>query len=350
MEAFFERNACPLRPELTQEEQRRHFTPRSVEEFSMRTGVPDEILNGDTPDDWTPDWAPTLEERFHNTVKGWLHNGLALAKQMRQAKDEPLATGVVTPPVGMAFVPSPTDRCKMDLRSARANDAERRRWMSLVELGSKARRSSGVCPGLALRLGMSDMYTPCDGHGDPTMILGFRGRRAGGIRFRRILFSGASSARRTGANLFAEPSGVDTKTVKLSIMEATGAESPKNNLSAKPKMEGKAEAKVDTNGGILEAPESPVTPLNLISSLLGGAIDMYDSAVSFVGCVLVTSPLGKHYLKAYDGHHPLPTSPVDPGRHPTAMSSAAYDLVGFSNIDPFEASGRRSGGYPSRMP
>lgn len=34
----------------------------------MKIGVPDEILHGDV-DSYTPDWAPSLEERFHNTVK-----------------------------------------------------------------------------------------------------------------------------------------------------------------------------------------------------------------------------------------------------------------------------------------
>lgn len=34
----------------------------------MKIGVPDEILHGGA-DNYIPDWAPSLEERFHNTVK-----------------------------------------------------------------------------------------------------------------------------------------------------------------------------------------------------------------------------------------------------------------------------------------
>ena len=52
----------------TQADHRRHYTPRDASEFTMKIGVPDEILHGDV-DNYTPDWAPSLEERFHNTVK-----------------------------------------------------------------------------------------------------------------------------------------------------------------------------------------------------------------------------------------------------------------------------------------
>lgn len=336
----------PLSVLKLQQDQRRHVTPRSPDDFAMRTGVPDEFLHGDGGDNnYTPDWAPSLEERFQNTVKAWLRRGPALAKEAAAAA---ATTASTTIPSGMAFVPSPIARGTMDIRSARANDRQIKRWTSLSEFSGSNPRSSRP-PAFARRAG----------HGScPSMLLGLRSR--GFPTPRRRFFSGAassgSSAGQTSktngvVNVNGDAPSSDAIAVDVTIMAGTeNTMIDVGDVGVSVQFANAAnEAAAATLAGSLEAPAEPANPHALFTSLLGGAADVYDSAVSFVGCALVTSPLGKRYLNAYDGHHTVPASAMRDGRGPSTISGSAYDLVGFSNIDPFEASGRRGGGASSRL-
>lgn len=312
----------------------------------MRTGVPDEFMRADAPDDWTPDWAPSLEERFHNTVKAWLRRGSALAKQGRQAAaSTPVATSESP---GMAFVPSPKARCKMDIRSARANDRQKQRWVSLAELGSKPRCSSCMSPAFVGRRLHAGGNAGFHCHASPHMLLGFRGR-TNGFSVRRALFSGAASSGQNAANASSSLFDVNAKYIAAQDTISGKPLQKQGGMFEGASLETVEEEKTVVFARTLEASVKPTTSPGLFSSFLGGAADAYDSAVSFVGCALVTSPLGKRYLNAYDGHHTVSASAIRDQPNPATMSGSAYDLVGFSNIDPFEASGRRTGGSSGRM-
>lgn len=277
----------------------------------MKTGVPEDVLNGNA-DDWTPDWAPSLEERFQSTVKAWLR-GPSRAKQASKSAGESV-------PSGLAFVPTPIARGAMDIHSARANDQQKQRWMSLAELNSKPRVAARL-GGHGRRVGGgSQPHRNCPGNAQ--MLLGFRSR---GFPLRRGIFR-ASSGQTTGVDNAISASADDVNVPAVVVTVAVAAARP------------------------LEDPELIATPTDgLFSSLLGGAADVYDSALSFVGCALVTSPLGKRYLNAYDGHNTVPASAMRRSGGAPDMTGNAYDLVGFSNIDPFEASGRRGGGASSKL-
>lgn len=297
----------------------------------MKTGVPDELLHGNT-DNWTPDWAPSLEQRFHSTVKAWLRAGAAFRSKQAQVR-----AADTHPPAGLAFVPTPTVRGAMDIRSARANDRQKERWTSLAELGYNPRLSSRL-PAHARRAGCvgggrRHRHLRNAAHpGDTRMLLGLRAR---GFPLRRGIF-GASG--KTASNSSA---GVDSAStvstndvVNVEIEETLGTAAVGTSEDRKLVL---SSTKSDSEGD------------GLLSSLLGGAADAYDTALSFVGCVLITSPLGKRYLNAYDGQNTVPASTIRRSGGPQDMSGNTYDLVGFSNIDPYEASGRRGGGSSSRM-
>lgn len=282
----------------------------------MKTGVPDELINGNA-NHWTPDWALSLEERFHNTVKAWLRSASRACKAPSSAD---------SPPLGLAFIPSATARGIMDIRTARANDRQKQRWMSLAELGST--------PRAAARLPARARHGGCGGHGhhargipgDVQMLFGFGGRRS---RARRDVF-GASDQSSAGNN--SNDNAEAAASADAGDVEATM----------------KTMESVSAAAGALEDPVSPPSTANpskygLLSSLFGGATEVYDSALSFVGCAMVTSPLGKRYLNHDDDTVPASTIRRSGGSVEYA-SGSAYELVGFSDIDPFEASGRRSGG------
>lgn len=279
----------------------------------MKTGVPEDVLNGNA-DNWMPDWAPSLEERFQSTVKAWLR-GPSHAKQATKSAEESL-------PPGLAFVPTPTARGAMDIRSARANDQQKQRWMSLSELGSKPRVAARSR--VHARRGGSGGQPHRNCPGNAQMLLGFRSR---GFPLRRGIFR-SSSGQTTGVDNAnsAVADDVDVPVAATDMETVLAAARP------------------------LEDPQL-ITTLHdgLFSSLLGGAADAYDSALSFVGCALVTSPLGKRYLNAYDGHNTVPASAIRRSGGAPDMTGSAYDLVGFSNIDPLEASGRRGGGDSSKL-
>ncbi|CAM9202720.1 unnamed protein product [Scytosiphon promiscuus] len=63
-----------VKTEAELEDHRRHYKPRDASEFTMRIGVPDEILHGDVTG-YAPDWTPTLEQRFRDTIMSWLRKG-----------------------------------------------------------------------------------------------------------------------------------------------------------------------------------------------------------------------------------------------------------------------------------
>lgn len=301
-----------------QEDHRRHFTPRDPADFAMKTGVPEEVLNGNA-DSWTPDWALSLEERFHSTVKAWLR-GPARAKEAKASAAEAV-------PACLAFVPTVKARGAMDINTARANDLQKQRWMSLDEIGSAPRVAASRVSARARRAGCGHRHGR-GSTGDTQMLLGFRSR---GFPLRRGIF-GASGNAGGGASVdSASTAGADDVDVQMAGMV----------LEVEP---------VVVAARILEDPVMPPNaPDGLLSSLLGGAADAYDSAVSFVGCALVTSPLGKRYLNAYDGQNTVPASAIRRGDGAPNMGGGAYDLVGFSNIDPFEASGRYGGGASNRL-
>lgn len=305
----------------------------------MKTGVPEDFLHGDA-DNWTPDWAVSLEERFQRTVKAWLR-GPTCAKQQAKA-----AAAKAAPP-GFAFAPTVEIRAAIDMRIARANDQQNRRWMSLAELqtrpSSKSRPSA-----LMRRSGVHGHRCPGNSH---QMLLGL-GKC--GFRFRRSIFS-ASSSPSAGGNSEDNHEGegdgkCDARASGASILGAADV-----SIRAKEMLE--------VNSRTLEDHEPPHDARGgLLSSLFGGATDAYDSAISFVGCVLVTSPLGKRYLNAYDSHISVPTSTTHRGGKNSSSSSSGdgsgsvnlkggggYELVGFSNIDPFEASGRRGKRLPNYL-
>lgn len=310
------------------EDHRRHYTPRDPADFTMKTGVPEEVLNGNA-DNWTPNSAPSLEERFHSTVKAWLRRGMSSAKHA-----EASAAAAVDPPLpGLAFVPSLRARGVMDVQSARANDLQKLRWVSLAQAGS-ARSAASRLPAHARRGGCGHRHLRSS-PGDTQMLLGFRSR---GFHLRRGIFGasrGEGAASVEGANTADGASGA--RDMQLEMMDP---------------LEVEAAVAAAVAAGTLEDPELVMAATRgdgLLSSLLGGAADAYDSALSFVGCALVTSPLGKRYLNAYDGHNTVSASTIRRSGGPAGMNGSNYDLVGFSNIDPFEASGRHGGGASSRL-
>ncbi|CAN0397868.1 unnamed protein product, partial [Ectocarpus sp. 8 AP-2014] len=358
-----------VKTETELEDHRRHYKRRDVSEFAMRVGVPEEILQSKAgvDDNYTPDWAPTLEQRFHSTVKAWLRKGCSTADQ-----DKPATTtgathtnaGTITNTAstttaiagttaaatadaaatmaavrvatrGMAFVPTPHTRGRVTGVHRRASTsgalAARQRWVSpLAEVGSNPRRCS-ECSGCR-RLRSARRGSA----GNSQMLLSrFRSR---GFPLRRGIFGGASEADGGG-----------------------GASSSKDSNSGgggedyvEDEIRDQAAATTYNSAETLEGPERPLTGngdsggggsrSSVLSTFLGGAADAYDSALDFVGCALVTSPLGKRYLSgASDGYNTVSTIRRTGGGPADMNSGSAYDLVGFSNIDPFEASGRGGG-------
>eukprot|EP00903_Cladosiphon_okamuranus_P017419 g16043.t1 len=312
---------------------RRHYTPRDASEFTMKIGVPDEILHGDV-DNYTPDWAPSLEERFHNTVKAWLRKGSALASK-QQAAAAAVAAQAVIP--GMAFVPSSASRGVMDVYQRSANDREKARWTSLAEIGTNPRlvaRSN--------RLPARTRRSVCGGGGDgsgggrsargrdTSMLLG-RFRR-GGFPLRRG--SGEAESKAEGSK-GASSDGADVEGQMMAAAAAAAAAAEDTRYSEP----------VAATSETLEDPER--TPPSMLSSIFGGAADAYDNALSFVGSTLIRSEIGRKYMNGYDSG---PTSIRRSGGGPADFSTGStYDLVGFSNIDPFEASARRVGGASNRL-
>lgn len=291
----------------------------------MKTGVPEDFLHGNA-DNWTPDWAVSLEERFQRTVKAWLR-GPTCAKQQAEA-----AAAKAAPP-GFAFVPTVKIRAVMDMRIARANNLQNRHWISLTEL--QTRPCCNSRPSALMR--RSRVRCPGNSH---QMLLGL-GKR--GFRFRRSIFSAPSAP--SEDNDVGEEDGKCDATA--SVLDATDVSIREEEI-------------LEVNSRTLEDHEPPHGAHGgLLSSLFGGATDVYDSAISFVGCVLVTSPLGKRYLNAFDSHTSMPTSTTHRGGKDSSSSGdgsgmnrnggGSYELVGFSNIDPFEASGRRGKRLPNYL-
>ena len=303
-----------------QQDHRRHFTPRDPEDFAMRTGVPEDVLNGDAHN-WTPEWALSLEERFQRTVKAWLR-GPAREKQWANTA----AAEVV--PAGLAFVPTVKACAAKDVQNARANDLQKRRWMSLAELGERSCLAyhpsarawrGGGCGRRCLR----------SGYGDPNQMLLGLGKR--GFPFRRSVFS-APGPTSGGNSSGCENGGDQDQFQDGGSAYDVGAQTVET---------------LEVISRSLEDPEPRRDPPEgLLSSLLGGAAEAYDSAVSFVGYALVTSPLGKRYLNAYDNQTTVPTSASNPNG---GSGGNGYDLVGISNIDPFEASGRKGKRSSNRL-
>ncbi|CAN0113401.1 unnamed protein product [Ectocarpus sp. 12 AP-2014] len=358
-----------VKTETELEDHRRHYKRRDVSEFAMRVGVPEEILQSKAgmDDHYTPDWAPTLEQRFHSTAKAWLRKGSSTADQ-----DQPATTtdatytnaGTTTNTAstttttagttaaatadaaatmaavrvatrGMAFVPTPHTRGRVTGVHRRTSTsgalAARQRWVSpLAEVGSNPRRCS-ECSGCR-RLRSARRGSA----GNPQMLLSrFRGR---GFPLRRGIFGGASEADGGGGS-----------SSKDSNSGGGGGED-----YVQDEIRDQAAATMYNSAETLEVPERPLTGngggggggrLSVLSTFLGGAADAYDSALDFVGCALVTSPLGKRYLSgASDGYNTVSTIRRTGGGPADMNTGSAYDLVGFSNIDPFEASGRGGGG------
>lgn len=261
-------------------------------------------------------------------LQAWLRKGSALASQ-QQAAAAAVAAQAVTP--GMAFVPSPTSRGVMDVYQRNANDRQKHRWTSLAEVGAN--------PRLAYRLPARTRRSSCNGGGggggrsargrDSSMLLG-RFRR-GGFPLRRG--SGDTESKVDGSNGGASPDAADLE----GRVSAAAEEAASKNASP-------ATATV----AISEALEDPeASPPSMLSSFFGGAADAYDNALSFVGSTLIRSEIGRKYMNGYDSG---PTSIRRSGGGPADMSTGStYDLVGFSNIDPFEASARRVGGASNRL-
>lgn len=342
----------------------------------MRTGVPDEFLHGDV-DNYTPDWAPSLEERFHSTVKAWLRRGSWVAKKAAAAAATGAGRGgaAPTPPLpGMAFVPSPVVRGKMDICQARANDQQNQRWMSLAEIGGKhPERSAAFRVAPVARRGGSGGHAvrgSCP-HGIQ-MLLGFRSR--GGFPSRRRVLGGGGSngvtpispeqetmagVRSSGGsgegninvqNNFDGVGGDDVKEVlSVSAARTLAAPGAPRAISEVGRRVSRGNRKNVSNGAGATKNDDDYQN-GILSNILDGAADAYDSALSFVGCALVTSPLGKRYLNAYDDAHTntVPASAIRSGDVPS-MDGSGYNLVGFSNIDPLEASARRGGGSTYRL-
>lgn len=340
------------------------MTPRNPDDYAMRTGVPDEFLHGDV-DNYTPDWALSLEERFHNTVKAWLCRGLAVAKKARDTAAA-AAAGAVTPPLpAMAFVPSPAARGAMDICQARANDRQKQRWTSIAEIGGGNNRRSALyrLPAVARRSGYHGAAARGSCPHGVEMLLGFRSR--GGFPVRRRMFGGGASVASISSERQQQQimdgsngGGVrDDVQNRLMIGDGGGVDSSSSveetaavvgTLAASQRRPVSSVADDGKRG--LSSVDSGNENKNVISVFLGGAADAYDSALSFVGCALVTSPLGKRYLNAYDAHtNTVPVSAIRGVGGPHSMSGCSYDLVGFSNIDPLEASARRGGGSASRL-
>lgn len=299
----------------------------------MKTGVPEDFLRGNA-DNWTPDWAVSLEERFHRTVKAWLR-GPACVKQ--QAED---AVAKTAPP-GFAFVPTVEIRAAIDMRIVRANGQHNRHWISIA--GLQTRPCCHSRPSALMRRSMIHGHR-CPGNSHQ-MLLGF-GKR--GFRFRRSIFS-SPSVPNAGSNSEdnGEGEGDGKCDTRASVLGATDVST-------------RAKEMLEANSRTLEDHEPPHGAQGgLLSSLFGGVTDVYDSAISFVGCVLVTSPLGKRYLNAFDSHVSVPTSTTHRGGIESSSSgdgnemnlngSGSYEFVGFHNIDPFEASGRRGKRLPNYL-
>ncbi|CAN0034789.1 unnamed protein product [Ectocarpus fasciculatus] len=355
-----------VKTESELEDHRRHYKRRDVSEFAMRVGVPEEILQSKAgvDDNYAPDWAPSLEQRFHSTVKAWLRKGSPTADQGQPASTATTAAtntvnagtalaGTATATAaadaavtiaavrvatrGMAFVPAPHTRGRAMGVNRRATTsgalAARQRWVSpLSEVGSNPRRCSECSGCRRLRSARRGSAS------EPQMLLSrFRGR---GFPLRRGIFGGAGEA-----------DGGSSSKESNSGAGGAGEDYVQDEIREQ------AAAPTYTSAETLEGPERPLTGngdsgsgsggsrSSVLSTFLGGAADAYDSALDFVGCALVTSPLGKRYLSgASDGYNTVSTIRRTGGGPADMNSGSAYDLVGFSNIDPFEASGRGSGG------
>lgn len=263
--------------------------------------------------------------------QAWLRKGSALASK-QQAAAAAVAAQAVTP--GMAFVPSPASRGAMDVYQRSANDREKARWTSLADIGTNPRLAarSNRLPARARRR-VCGGGGACAGGGriargrDTSMLLG-RFRR-GGFPLRRG--SGEAESKVEGSN-GASSDGADVEG-QITAAAAATAEITRQNEP------------VAATSGTLEDPER--TPPSMLSSIFGGAADAYDNALSFVGSTLIRSEIGRKYMNGYDSG---PTSIRRSGGGPADFSTGStYDLVGFSNIDPFEASARRVGGASNRL-
>ena len=263
--------------------------------------------------------------------QAWLRKGSALASK-QQAAAAAVAAQAVTP--GMAFVPSLSSRGAMDVYQRSANDREKTRWTSLAEIGTNPRLAAR-----SNRLPARARSSVCGSGGaggagrhargrDSSMLLG-RFRR-GGFPLRRG--SGDTESKVEGSN-GASTDGAD---VEGQTAAAAAAAETASTLSYEPA----------ATSETLEDPEQ-APPSSMLSSFFGGAADAYDNALSFVGSTLIRSEIGRKYMNGYDSG---PTSIRRSGGGATDMSTGStYDLVGFSNIDPFEASARRVGGASNRL-
>lgn len=267
--------------------------------------------------------------------QAWLRKGSALASKQQAAAVAAVAAQAATP--GMAFVPSLSSRGTMDVYQRSANDREKHRWMSLDEIGSNPRLAAAAAAARSSRLPARARRSGCGcgsgggrsaGARNPSMLLG-RFRR-GGFPLRRG--SGKTESKVDGSN-GASTDGADRE----GQMTAAQAQAEATSRNA---------AAVAAISEALEDPER-APPSSMLSSFFGGAADAYDNALSFVGSTLIRSPIGKKYMNGYDSG---PTSIRRSGGEPADMSTGStYDLVGFSNIDPFEASARRVGGTWNRL-
>lgn len=263
------------------------------------------------------------------------------------------ARRAVTPP-GMtttAFVPPLTPRAGATLVPERTADdrLRRRRMLSLDDVGPSPRTAAAAAtiwntrlPARTRRLGScgcggvgrGGARRHCGGgggnvYGDTTMLLG---------RFRRGGFPLRRASRETTETKVDGSNGASNDGAGLELqMEAAAAAAAAAAANRK-----NAAARFEEDEALEAAPSA-----SIFSSFIGGAADVYDNAVSFVGSTLIRSEIGKKYMNGYDSG---PTSIRRTGGGPADMSTGStYDLVGFSNIDPFEASGRRGGGPSHRL-
>ncbi|CAM9662135.1 unnamed protein product [Choristocarpus tenellus] len=297
------KNRYPNRDLVTTEgqvEQRRHITPRSSEDFAMRTGVPDSVLNGDMTS-WVPDWAPSLETRFHNRVKAWLMGYRSSPDHISQLP-------------GLAFISPASTVRTIHACACTASDRQSHRWNTLSHLEAIPKAARGQHhPAFVYSSGRQSSALH--------MLLGldsvgarFRGRQA--------------SSKMSGSGL------TGSAATQLPVVtDGTPAQEPDpaSSIYSQLQQQGSISSSSTSLGG------------NLFSSLMGSAADMYDMTMNYVGCAIVTSSFGKRYLNSVEDET-YKTVPASAIRSGAVMGADPYDLVGFSNIDPFEASRRRSSG------
>ncbi|CAN0312433.1 unnamed protein product, partial [Hapterophycus canaliculatus] len=325
-------------------------------------------------------WTPSLEQRFRDTVMSWIRKGRTPAAQQGQPiAPAPASTttastaaahaatrslGLVSSPPPALPITGPADAAAAsraasrrtafvfsshalgsDARRRCARELARQRWVSITEVGRAPRKGVANIDGSRRVSALAR-----SGSDGPQMMLGrFRNRR---IPLRRGIFGGGSAETdgvkngSDGGGFSGSGSGTGSVTGGGSNNSKYGQAQIENDRMVATPMTLKA---LEQEPELLATSGSSGGKSSVISSLIGGAADAYDSALSFVGCALVTSPLGKRYLSgASDGYNTVSTIRRTGGGPADVSSGSAYDLVGFSNIDPFEASGR-GGGRSNRL-